>query len=198
MDPRLKEHLFRDITSDDLLGAALRGHLWVENELIHIIHELLPRPGAFNLDRISFPSKVELAAALGAISPDDVPAYRNLNTLRNRLAHRFDSQVTEEDERSLFASMTAETREIATGGLSDEEAHFPDVLQAALAALIIRLQVTHKRIIERKEEAIRLHEEVVELLGGQEAYERKTKRAIAERYRSRKTPSTGMRKDKEN
>jgi hypothetical protein len=164
-----------------LLAAVLRSHLWVENELIRAIRELLSNPDLVDFNRIAFPSKVELAAALGVIPTEDIPAYRSLNALRNRLAHRFNSQVTEEDERLLFSSLSQQAKEIANAGIVGPEREFPTMLQAALATMIIRIQVSYTRILESKEEARRLHEEVVELLGGQASYERKVRNSAQQR-----------------
>jgi hypothetical protein len=183
VDPRIKEHLRRDIESEDLLGAVLRSHLWVENELIRIIRESLPVPDSIDLDRLSFPSKIELACALGMIPIEDMPAYRNLNALRNRLAHRFNSEVTEEDERSLLANLSPRSKEIAHSSVIGPERDFPTMLQASLATMIIGLRVSHEKLLREKEETRRLHEEVVELLGGQAAYERKVQAAQRARHR---------------
>lgn len=152
MDPKVKEHLQRDIESDDLLGAVLRSHLWVENEMIRTIRESLPLPDLIDLDRLSFPSKIELASALGIIPIEDMSAYRNLNALRNKLAHRFNSEVTEEDERSLVGSLSSKSREIADGSVVGSERDFPTMLQASLATMIIRLQVSYRQIMRGKEE----------------------------------------------
>jgi hypothetical protein len=183
VDPKVKEHLQRDIESDDLLGAVLRSHLWVENELIRTIRESLPHPDLIDLDRLSFPSKIELASAFGIIPTEDMSAYRNLNALRNKLAHRFNSEVTEEDERSLFSSLSPRSKEIAEGSIVGPERDFPTMLQASLATMIIGLQVSYRRIMRGKEENRKLHEEVVELLGRQASYERKVQNAHRARHR---------------
>jgi hypothetical protein len=183
VDPRVKEHLKRDIGSDDLLGAVLRSHLWVENELIRTIRESLPLPDLIDLDRLSFPSKIELASALSIIPTEDMSAYRNLNALRNKLAHRFNSEVTEEDERSLFSSLSPKSKEIAEGSIVGPERDFPTMLQASLATMIIKLRVSYEQIMRGKEENRKLHEEVVELLGGQASYERKVQNAHRARHR---------------
>src|SRR5579864_1516973 len=86
---------------DQLSGATpletlLRGHLWVEAELIAALEDILPFPSQIDLGRVSFPQKVSLVAAHGFIRPGDVPAYMKLNSLRNKVAHNLAAEPNED------------------------------------------------------------------------------------------------------
>lgn len=94
LDPRLFEHL----AEGSPFEVVLRGHLWVEAQLISVLEEVLPFPDEVDLARFTFPQKISLVAAHGFIRPADVASYMKLNALRNRLAHR-----AEEDPREDWA-----------------------------------------------------------------------------------------------
>ena len=76
---------------EDHLGVIIRGHLYVESKIIELIENALPDPGAIDLTRLNFPTKLELASALRVFDESNKRPYSALNSLRNRLAHRFDT-----------------------------------------------------------------------------------------------------------
>src|SRR5450755_2483965 len=77
------DDFIKHLTSEQPLEVLLRGHLWVEAELIAVLEDVLPFPEQIDLGRVSFPQKVSLVAAHGFIRPGDVPGYMKLNSLRN-------------------------------------------------------------------------------------------------------------------
>jgi hypothetical protein len=92
------------LTSAQPLEVLLRGHLWVEAELIAALEDILPFPKQIDLGRVSFPQKVSLVAAHGFIRPEDVPAYMKLNSLRNKVAHNLSAEPGEEYAHDLLGS----------------------------------------------------------------------------------------------
>lgn len=95
-DPRVTEYILREIreleesmrTPNDLLVGVLRFHLVAENLLERFIQAKLPR-GKMLVDkaRLSFPQKLALVDALGALEENLVKALSYLNALRNKCAH---------------------------------------------------------------------------------------------------------------
>jgi hypothetical protein len=79
----------------DLLAAiepqtfhiAVTGHVALERMMEVCIVESVPNPAALDLDRLTFLQKLSLAVALGVLGDSSTPAYKALNTLRNRVAH---------------------------------------------------------------------------------------------------------------
>lgn len=100
------EQLIRDLNSEDELGLLLRGHLYIENELVKIIEAHLPHPKKFDIAAINFPKKIYLAAAMGILSEAEIEPYLFFNKLRNKLAHNLGEEITESDIRGLIESLT--------------------------------------------------------------------------------------------
>ncbi len=100
------EQLIRDLNSEDELGLLLRGHLYIENELVKIIEAHMPHPEKFDIAAINFPKKIYLAAAMGILSEEEVEPYIFFNKLRNKLAHNLGQEVTENDIKGLIESLT--------------------------------------------------------------------------------------------
>jgi hypothetical protein len=105
----------KDTAGEDTIGAVIRAHLYVESTLNQLIEECLVRPKAMNGVEVSFRFKVPLAAALGIIPEDFQPPLKQLNALRNKLAHRLDEEITDSDLDKLFQSFAQDDRDAMTG-----------------------------------------------------------------------------------
>ena len=104
-----------DIAGEDALAVVIRAHLYVESTLNQLIAEALFRPKAMDVVRLSWRFKVPLAAAIGVIPEDFQPPLRQLNDLRNKLAHRLDAAITDADVDRLFQSFAQDDRESMKG-----------------------------------------------------------------------------------
>ena len=100
------------INATDPLQILVRGHLHVESRLNELISLRLSEPNQLDLSELSFPRRLDLAAALGCISASDKPPYLILNSLRNKLAHNLNYQVTTKDLHNLVNSMPSLIRNI--------------------------------------------------------------------------------------
>ncbi len=100
------QKLITDLNSEDDVGLLLRGHLYIERELVRIIEFHFEVPELFDTDSINFPKKIYLAGAMGVMTPEEIKPYMMLNKLRNKVAHNLDSCVTEKDIRTLIESFT--------------------------------------------------------------------------------------------
>jgi hypothetical protein len=80
------------VTEDPLL-IILKGHLIIETALVDICDRLLRNPSALERNKIGFSARLNLVCAL--LDPDYLPpnifhALRDLNRLRNDLAHNLE------------------------------------------------------------------------------------------------------------
>src|SRR4051794_10076711 len=64
---------FEDLGDGSAFEVVLRGHLWVEHELLRSLTSALPYPDRVDLDRLPFGLKVGLVAAHGLMRADEVP-----------------------------------------------------------------------------------------------------------------------------
>jgi hypothetical protein len=104
-----------DIAGEDTLAVIIRAHLNVESTLNQLIEECLFRPKAVSVVELSFWHKVPLAAALGVIPEDFQSPLKQLNALRNKLAHQLDAAISDADVDKLFQSFAQDDREAMSG-----------------------------------------------------------------------------------
>ncbi|MGW5218642.1 hypothetical protein ACWEQA_12305 [Nocardia sp. NPDC004085] len=100
--PDLNDPLTADINLKEPALLMVRMHLWIEHALIGLIENSVPSPEFLNLSRLSFPQKVDLAAAYGYIDHDLVPMLYKINSLRNKVAHRLDAGLGPSAAQDLF------------------------------------------------------------------------------------------------
>lgn len=105
---KFNEHLFKPDTSFEIL---LRGHLWMENLVNDILDVQIVDSTTLDLDRMGFRQKIDIAQAFGFISQEDGRALRELNRLRNRLAHNLWAEPSESDIRNLIGFLAGPTKE---------------------------------------------------------------------------------------
>jgi hypothetical protein len=158
-EPEGQKYL-EDINTDDVLGAVLRGHLYVEFELIRLIEAFFVEPSAIDLTRVSFPVKVDLAMAMGILPEEERPALMFLNRLRNKLAHNLEATVTEEEERALLNALTPEMRSGVKNRLDFDEGEEPG-LRHVMAVLYYSLEILRQKVNEDKVFVREVHAEVM-------------------------------------
>jgi hypothetical protein len=77
-------------------GACPAGHLYVEAVLIKQIEAVaVDKTAIKDWTRLGFSTKVQLAAALGAVDAADVAGINALNKLRNKFAHKCGDEADE-------------------------------------------------------------------------------------------------------
>lgn len=81
----------------ELIGRILRAHLFVEHFMTEYLVKTNPRLGDLSQARLSFSQKTELLEPSNLDLADIVPGVKRLNSIRNRLAHNLDVEVTEQD-----------------------------------------------------------------------------------------------------
>jgi len=85
-------------------------------------------PTAFDSARLHFPTKVNLAVALGTVDRADVRAFTALNGLRLRFAHDVGTKLTDQHELNLY------------NALSRRQRGFVDKLRKPQMTLLVRLR----------------------------------------------------------
>jgi|SRR5699024_5291299 len=102
-----KERLFLDnIEKKDPLQIVVRGHLFLENELIHLLESTFPQKDCLDPSDLRFPMKVKLVGALGLLPKESISSYLKFNSLRNKFAHRLDMEITSEEIKKLINSLS--------------------------------------------------------------------------------------------
>jgi hypothetical protein len=88
-----------------IVEVLLRGHLWIEKFLGELLEAELRDPAVIRLGRTPFSQKVNLAQALGLVSPVEAKPLRLLNKLRNKLAHDLAGEPSTADLSELQGSL---------------------------------------------------------------------------------------------
>jgi hypothetical protein len=99
------DKLRREIDAGDMLGKVIRGHLYLEHVLIQTLQDAFAAPGEIELRRLNFPSKLDLCVALGLLQPEWRRPVLKVNEMRNRMAHRLDTEFTDKDRQDLFDAL---------------------------------------------------------------------------------------------
>ena len=173
-----KEKFAHELALESPLGVVLRGHLYIEAALSRAIEPVLPFPHLLDVERLSFAHKLGLAAAHGFVPAEAVPAFKQLNKIRNRLAHDLSAQVSEHDKKALRQAMSQPMR---------GRTQVVDDLIESLIYIIVTLLMTVENAIEAywaNDEAIRadLREglRLIEQMEGPEESARRQARINAE------------------
>jgi hypothetical protein len=147
------EHL----TSARPLEVLLRGHLWVEAELIAVLQDVLPFPNLIDLDRLNFPQKISFVAAHGFIRPEDIPAYMKLNSLRNKVAHNLTAEPGEEYANDLISSFGPHLKHLIDELSKESDLRWEEWiwrLRYAITALCINLGTERERLTEYRRQVL--------------------------------------------
>jgi hypothetical protein len=92
------------VQNADTLGRILRAHLFVEHFLSNYISAKNPNLAGLERARLSFAQKIDLADNREASVAYLIPGIKQLNKIRNRVAHNLEASITLAD-RSSFLSI---------------------------------------------------------------------------------------------
>jgi len=102
--------LVRALSSEDTLGAVVRVHLYIENELEQFIRLRLPE-GAYNALKLTYSAKIRLAGGLG-YPKSGVATLEQVGKIRNDFAHKLDTELTDEAMAKLWEAFGPEGQDI--------------------------------------------------------------------------------------
>lgn len=88
------EMLSKLLAEGDEIGAVIRSHIMVENELIALAEHALPNPKALNRIGLDYSGRVQLALALGLDQSFQAP-LTSLGSIRNKFAHQLNTSLTD-------------------------------------------------------------------------------------------------------
>jgi len=91
----------QEANSENTLYAILRGHLYIEREIVKLLNLKLENPKQILNNNFGFANKIRLAAALGFIEADSMEAYIAFNTVRNKYAHQLNYELNEKDLKKI-------------------------------------------------------------------------------------------------
>jgi hypothetical protein len=129
------KQILKAMKGGDPLGALVRGHLFVESKLIELIEDTLHNPNAIDLSRINFPTKLNLAVAMGLLPESERRGYTALNALRNRVAHNFETELVASDENTLLKSFSKELKTKTNNMLSLFQGRKLPIFRACVVSL---------------------------------------------------------------
>ncbi|AJA17996.1 TPA: DUF4145 domain-containing protein [Bacillus thuringiensis] len=96
---------------EDSLQIVLRGHLYVEYELERLLRHNIENPDSILTNRFMFMNKLNLATALGLLPESKKKAYKKLNDLRNKYAHKIRFEVSDKDLEDFISVMDREVKD---------------------------------------------------------------------------------------
>lgn len=103
---------FRDaVDSKDILNLVIRAHGEIDIAIRIAVAEALAEPHEVELERLTFPLKVDFAIALGVIHSRIRPLLLKLNRVRNSFAHDSRANVSESDRMEVLGTLAPELRQ---------------------------------------------------------------------------------------
>lgn len=110
-----------------LIGRILRAHLYVEHYMAEYLQKANPRLGSLDGTRLSYAQKVKLLDRNDPHIQHMIAGIKHLNTVRNRIAHNLDVQVTKEDAAVFLAAVPMNELRAALDG---HETTIPEPVEA--------------------------------------------------------------------
>jgi hypothetical protein len=132
-----KEQMVTHLDTPDAGNAVLRGHLYFEHIIMQAITEALSEPSQLDLRRLSFPSKLDLALALGLLPPSYRGIAAMLNELRNKVAHRLDFEFTQEHSNMAWSALPDEVRTTLVEFAAERQKDFGPDIKLILVGVIM-------------------------------------------------------------
>ncbi len=143
-------YLTEMLVSEDIIGAILRGHVFIERALRSCIDNSVPNNHRLWKERLlDFYATTELASALGVIIPAEAKLITRLNELRNRLAH-FDFVPSAADEERLWARFIAMPGVDPTVWPAYDPSRFPDTLVHIMVYIFSALDHRAREFLKMK------------------------------------------------
>lgn len=100
-----------DLEHENELQSILRGHVYIENQIVKLLKGVLVEPTYVLTNNFGFMNKLSLAVGLGLIPKDAFEVLRRVNTIRNNYAHKLTYEVTEADLNSIKQLIRGELKQ---------------------------------------------------------------------------------------
>ena len=124
--------LIKSLTSEDMLGAVIRLHLYIEYEL-NVFIAARASAKIFDTRKRKYSQRIDKAMALGLL-PDLEKPLRKIGRIRNDFAHNLDHILSIDDVDSLFQSFGPKLQAVAENAYAVTRTmpnctHYPETLQ---------------------------------------------------------------------
>jgi hypothetical protein len=136
-------HLRKLVSSPDPLSILVRGMILIDDVLQDLIEAVSAIPYSKIEDAFDHPGllqKAVLACSMGAISQGELACIREINTLRNSIAHRLAVDIAQRDEERIVNVFKNQT--LVFSGLTYDATGFPKTL---IFLLMILFEILHIR-----------------------------------------------------
>lgn len=143
-----------DTKGENPLQIILRGHLYIEHEIVSLLRLELKDPD-FILKGLMFENKLKLAVALGIMPKESFSVYKRLNEIRNKYAHQLEYELTEQDFTNFTQLFRGGSLEISKESLlKKEEANIILKMRDAISLLWANTRILSAELKgkKRKEE----------------------------------------------
>lgn len=118
---------------------VLKGHLLIERQLNALIECALIKPQSLNPARLTFAKKVNLAEALyGVISSINWAHLRDINSIRNSMAHELEDDDLIPKIRRFINAVKGDDIKYVDGGLVEQLSYCVSYLHIELAKARIK------------------------------------------------------------
>lgn len=105
----------------ETIGRVLKSHLVVEHYMTEFIRAKNPNLVSLDKARLSFSQKLNLLNGINDFVDSLIPGIKRLNKIRNGLAHKLDTKVTDKDiEVFLSVNLFNGLSKFSSGGLRAE------------------------------------------------------------------------------
>ncbi|TIL50466.1 hypothetical protein [Mesorhizobium sp.] len=97
------------MAAEDAFGVVIRAGAYIDHELIKLLEATVPAPKALKQVPLDYAGRCALAVALGLDERFQSPLSA-LGKIRNRLAHRPEASLSEEDAKNLYKALAGPER----------------------------------------------------------------------------------------
>jgi hypothetical protein len=111
MKEEQEQKFIDDLKGEDMLGIVVRGHIHVESQLEHLLETLVPYPQYLKELNLDYAGKVHVAVAMG-LRPEYAAPLKTLGSIRNRFAHRLDTDLSKNDTENLYKVLHPDDKNI--------------------------------------------------------------------------------------
>lgn len=113
----MHQELMSALLNEDDLGAVIRAHIYLEQDIDHVISLIVRKPDYINKLTIDFSNKLKLAIALGM----DEEVYKplvSISNIRNKFAHNFNMKLNKSDVNNFYKSFVSEDQAVIQNMIS--------------------------------------------------------------------------------
>jgi len=184
------EGLFRD--APDYLSLVVKSHYSIDQHLILMLQDALPKADALELGRVSFLLKFDFAAGMGLLRSDLRPIFALINTVRNRVAHNPYVEFSPKESTEIKNVLLSRVSPVVPDDFR-KVTEARNILETLFAVGFINLEVARERLIVRMAESRITNQMVHEALSNKrpveepdlsvrERFEKLLKRYLDEHY----------------